>query len=248
MTRVAGGILLRGSTPSDPGGLDGDLDDRRRAARSVRRLRFRKRVASARRRLRGGTSHPERPDRPSARRDRAVRRRDRHRRGREARTIERARDLGPRGRSQRRGTCGRRRRPDDRPLADEGDPRRSRRADGTSAGRRPLGRAQPRGACARARRDRRRDLVDGHRGLHARRWPRLVDGEARPRLRQPARRRARHRRRRDPERRRREPSRPDVGAPRRRRQLRRGCLARVPPAPRLDGHRRADRAPDRRGG
>ena len=83
--------------------------------------------------------------------------------------------------------------------------------------------AQPRGARSRARRDRRRDLLHRHRRLHAGRRARLADGEVWPRRRQPDRRGARDRRRRDPERRRREPPRPDVGAPRRRRQLRRGA-------------------------
>ena len=95
MTLVAGGILLRGSTPERPGRPDGDLDDRRRAARGVRRDALRKRADcpdddgydEARR-------DPQRPDRPAARADRALpRARPTSRtRSRFAR-VERARDL-----------------------------------------------------------------------------------------------------------------------------------------------------------
>ena len=86
-------------------------------------------------------------------------------------------------------------------------------------------------ARARARRHRRRDLHDRHRRAHARRRARLADGEARPRGRQPAGRRARH-------------AEGDVldvteasdpgsllGAARRRRQLRHRDHLHVPPAP-----------------
>ena len=58
-------------------------------------------------------------------------------------------------------------------------------------------------------------------------------------------RRARHRRRRGARRRRRLAPRPVLGAARRRRQLRRRDVVHLPPAPARDGHRRADRPPDR---
>ena len=87
--------------------------------------------------------------------------------------------------------------------------------------RRGLGRAERCCRRARAGRDRRRDLDDRHRGLHARRRPRLADGQARARRRQPARGRARHGRRRGARGRRRLAPRSLLGAPRRRRELRR---------------------------
>ena len=71
-----------------------------------------------------------------------------------------------------------------------GPPRRPRRR------RRHLGAARPRDAGARPRHHRRSRLDHRRRGPHARRRLGLAGAQARPRLRQPARRRARHRRRR----------------------------------------------------
>ena len=86
---------------------------------------------------------------------------------------------------------------------------------------------------------------DGDRRLHARRRPRLADGQVRARGRQPARGRARHGRGRRAPRRRRVAPRSLLGASRRRRELRRRDVVHVPPAPGPDDRGRADRPSDR---
>ena len=114
-------------------------------------------------------------------------------------------------------------------------------------GRRDLGRAQRRGGGARPRRHRRRDLHDRHRRAHARRRPRLADGQVRARRRQPASRSSSSRRTaRSSTSTAESAPRPLLGAARRRRQLRRRDVVHLPPAPADDGHRRADRPPGRR--
>ena len=77
------------------------------------------------------------------------------------------------------------------------------RAHGAGPGRRDLGRARPRDAGVRPGHDRRPDLHDRHRRPHPRRRPRLADAQVRPRRRQPALGRRRHRRRAVPHRQRR---------------------------------------------
>ena len=96
----------------------------------------------------------------------------------------------------------------------EVDPDAAHRPGG---GRRHLGGAQRRHGRARPRRDGRRDLDDRYRRAHARRRARLADGQARPRGRQPAGRRARQRGRRRARGDRSVRSRPLLGAARRRR-------------------------------
>ncbi len=101
-----------------------------------------------------------------------------------ARTLE-PRDRRPRRRTQRRRTRNHRRRADDRSRANEGHSRQSVHANGARSGRRPVEGAQSRDAAPRSRNDRRRGRHDRHRRPDARRRPRLVDAEVRPRARQP---------------------------------------------------------------
>ena len=157
-------------------------------------------------RLRGGAARPQRPDRPAAGADRAL---PEHRgRRRDAVRFARAQGLEICVRGGGHNVAGRA--VVDGAvmidLADEGDPRRPRRAHRAGAGRRALARAQPRDRGARARRHRRRDLDHGDRRPHPRRRARLADGQVRARGRQPDRGRARHRRRRDPRRQRASPT------------------------------------------
>ena len=105
------------------------------------------------------------------------------------------------------------------------------RGDRRGGRRRHLERAQRRHRRARARGDRRCDLDHRHRRPHARRRPRLADGQVRARVRQPGRRRAGDRRRRGARNRRGVAPGPAVGAARRRRQLRRRDHLHLPPAP-----------------
>ena len=103
--------------------------------------------------------------------------------------------------------------------------------DSAGPGWRDLGRAERRGGRAWAGGHGRRDLHHRYRRLHARRRSRLADGKARARSRQPARRRARHGGRSGTRRRRRLASRPLLGAPWGRRQLRGRGLVHLPAAP-----------------
>ena len=241
---MRGGILVAGNPTT--GGQNGDLDHRRRAARDVHRDALRKGATARRRWLRRRPADPQRPDRPSARRHRVLPR-DGGRRGcSRARAVERPRGLRSRRRPQRRRPSGGGRRTDDRPVGDDGDPRRPGGTHAARPGRRDVASAQSRGARTRPRRDRRRDLDDRDCRLHARRRAGVADGQARPRVRQPDRRRARDGRRHDAERHRRQPSGSDVGAARRRRQLRHRRVARLPPTSGRHGHGRPDRASDRR--
>ena len=146
-----------------------------------------------------------------------------------------------RRRPQRRRPRHRRRRRRPRPVATEGTSRSiPRRAPCGSAAAALWGEVDA--ATARARPgDAERDHLD-HRGRrpHARRRPRPPDPQMRPHDRQPARGGGGARRRRaGPRERRREP-RPVLGDPRRRRQLRRRHLVRLPAARGRDGRRRAD--------
>ena len=107
-----------------------------------------------------------------------------------------------------------------------------------------LGRRRPRDPGVRPRDDGRSRLVDGRRRLHARRRHRLVDAQARPRLRQPRRRRRRHGRRPARPRERVGERRPALGAARRRGQLRhRDAVRARAPSGRPAGLRRADLLP-----
>ena len=160
---------------------------------------------------------------------------------------EGTRDLGARRRPQRRRQGGHRRRADDRPLADEGHPRRPGATDGPGAGRRHGRRARPCHRRLRARDSQRRRLDHRDRGSHARRRDRLADGQVRDGRRQPALRRGRARVRRGRHRERGRRSRPVLGAPRRRRQLRRRDLVRVPHAPARQRARRSGAASARGG-
>ena len=139
-------------------------------------------------------------------------------------------DLGARRRPQRRRQGGHRGWADDRPLADEGDPRRPGAIDGPGAGRRHGGRARPRHRRVRARDSQRRRLHLPALRASRSAADRLADGQVRDRRRQPAVGRGRARLRRGRHRERGQRSRPVLGAPRRRRQLRRRDLVRVPHA------------------
>ena len=128
------------------------------------------------------------------------------------------------------------------------------------AGPRPARRSTPRGRVARAaggltsgdvtvaaararpRRRLRRHVLGRDRRAHARRRGRLPRAQARSDDRPSARRRGRDRRRPGARGRRREPSRPLLGDPGRRRQLRRRHPLRLPAAPGRHGHRRDARA------
>ena len=97
----------------------------------------------------------------------------------------RSRGLDPRRRPQRRRPRRDRRRRDDRPRRDEGDRDRSRPCNRDGRGRRAVARAERRRREARPGGHRRRGLGDGNRRVHARRRPRLADGEVRARGGQP---------------------------------------------------------------
>ena len=150
---------------------------------------------------------------------------------RRLRARPRAAGRGARRRPQRRRQRRLRRRADDRPLRDEGHPCRSRRADGAGRGRRDLGRVRPRDAGLRAGHDRRSGLDDRHRRADARRRLRLARcarsaspaTTCSPPTSSPPTAARDGQRRRAPG--------PLLGAARRRRQLRRRHLVRVPAAP-----------------
>ena len=220
-----------------------NIESRTRRRPERRDLRIRPRPAG--RGLRRGTCRAQRPRRPQARGDRALPDDERRRRGARVRAPHASRGLGPRRRPQRRRPRRHRRRRDDRPRRDEGDRDRSRSCNRDGRRRRAVARAERRRREARTGGHRRRGLGDGNRRVHARRRPRLADGEVRARGGQPRRGRARHRRGRHPSRRRRGASRSLLGASRRRRELRHRDVVHVPPAPRRDDRRRADRASDR---
>ena len=153
---------------------------------------------------------------------------------------------GPRRRPLGRRALARRRRARDR-RARHGVGRGRPRAPGRACRRRrDLGAVRPRDRALRPRHHR-RPRVDHRRGRpHARRRVRLARAQARPGLRQPARRRARDRRGRAGARVRGPASRAVLGAARRRRQLRRGHRVRVPAAPaRARGLRRPGALPGR---
>ena len=78
---------------------------------------------------------------------------------------QRAARVRARRRPQRHRQRRLRRRPDDRPVADEGHPRRPGAAHGAGAGRRDVGRARPRDAGLRAGHDRRPISTTGIAGL-----------------------------------------------------------------------------------
>ena len=219
----------------------------RRTDRGAARRGFRESLEPGRRRLRRSAPGPQRLDRPQAGADRPLPEHRRHRRRSPVRARRRARRLRARRRPQRRRARSRRRRGDDRPEPDERDLRRPGRAHRARAGRRALARAQPRDGGARARGDGRRDLDHRHRRADARRRPRLADGEVRAGCRQRDGDRARDGRRRRARRDGGIGPGPLLGAAGRRRQLRHRGLVPVPPPSAADGHRRADRASDRRG-
>ena len=181
--------------------------------------------------LRRAPEDLERLVRPQPGRDRPLRRS----RGRDRRGQVRPGERPACGRPERRPLVPRllrrRRRTDDRPLADEGRPGRSRAADRARAGRRPARRARPRDAGVRPR------GPVGHRHPHRRRRPhprrrdRLDHAQARPLGRPAALGRPRHGRGRVRARERGRERRPLLGRPRRRRQLRDRDRVRVPLRP-----------------
>ena len=144
---------------------------------------------------------------------------------------ERAGRRDPRRRPQQRRPRDDRRRDGHRLLPDEGNPRRSRLADGDGATRRALGRARPRDPGVRARGDGRRGVGHRHRRPDARRRHRLAEADVRTDLRQPAVGRPRHGRGRAGSRQREGERRALLGRPRSRGQLRRRDPVRVSPAP-----------------
>ena len=144
------------------------------------------------------------------------------------------------GGSRRRRYGRRGRRPDDRPLADERDPRSTRYGGRlASGGGATWGELDRETQALRPGDHRRNRPDDGHCRPHARRRAWLPDAPLRPGLRQPALGRRRHRRRRAADGERRRAPRPVLGPARWQRQLRRRHLLRVPAPPRRpDGARR----------
>ena len=177
-------------------------------------------LGPAGREVRRSSRPVQRAHRPQARSDRPLPDDGRRRCGARARAPGGTRGLDPRRRPQRRRPRRDGRRRDDRPRRDEGDRDRSRPGNRHGRGRRDLGGAERRRRRARPGGDRRRDLRDRDRRLHARRRPRLADGQAWARRRQPARGRARHGGGRCAPCRRRVARRSLLGASRRRGQLR----------------------------
>ncbi len=167
-------------------------------------------------------------------------------RGSDVCTRTRAADRGSLRRAQCRRPRHERRRARDRPVLDEGRSRRSGAPGGARERRRQLGRVRPRDAGLRPR-DAGRARDDDRRGrLHARRRLRVDLAEVRTHLRQPRLGRRRHggRPAADGERERERGA--LLGAPRRRRQLRRGHVVRVQGLPgRSDRVRGADGIPRR---
>ena len=193
---------------------------------------------------------PQRPDRQASRAYRPVP----HRPGYSGRGHHRPRagdrDIGARRRAQRRRPGCHGRRPDDRPGADEGDPGRPGEADHMGAGRGYLEGTQPGRGLSRARHHRRGGLQHRHCRADPGRRGRLADGQVRTDHRQPAGGRGRHRRRPGRHGQRRAQSGLVLGPARRRRQLRRRYLLRVPGPPGghdLWRHGRPSRQPCPRG-
>ena len=153
------------------------------------------------------------------------------------------RDLRARRRPQRRRPGRHRRRPDDRPRADEGHQSGPAQADRLGAGRRHLERIQPGRGLPRAGHHRRGRLHHGHRRADPRRRRGLADGQVRPHHRQPAGGGGRHRGRGGRHRERRGKPGPVLGTARRRRQLRGRHLLRVPGPPGINRLRRPGRPP-----
>ena len=139
-----------------------------------------------------------------------------------------------------------RRRARDRPVADERDPGRPEGAHRARRGRPDLGRVRPRDAGVRPGGHGRALLDHRHRRPHARQRQRLARAQVRPDRGQPALGRHRHRRRQPAHRERRRERGAVLGPARRRRELRRRDLVRVPPArDRPDHLRRHARVPAR---
>ena len=135
---------------------------------------------------------------------------------------------GPRGRAQRRGPGLRRRRDRDRSRRDGRRRGRPWFQHGPCRGRRDLGPGRPRDGRARPRDALGDHLDDRRRRPHARRRYRPSDAALRAHDRQPDRRRRGAGRRLAGPRQRERASRSVLGAPRRRRELRRGDHVRVP--------------------
>ena len=190
--------------------------------------------------LRGRTHRLQRHDRPATRGDRSGRERRRRDGRRELRARGRAGSRRPWRRAQRAGVRDLRRRRRDRPV---GDARRARgpgELDGAGRGRGDLGRLQRGDPCVRSGDDRRHHLDDRGRGPHARRRDRLPRTGVRPVDRQPRVRGRRDRGRAAGPGERAGARRPVLGAPGRRRELRRGDLAGVPAASGEGDLRRSD--------
>ena len=202
----------------------------RRRPRGLRSGPARRADPERRRRLRRGAAGVERQHRPPPGADRPLPRRRRRAGGHFARDVAACR-VGARRRAQRaRATA-----PTTAAWSSTCRPMKGIRVDPAARtarpGRRAVARARPRDAGIRARHDRRHGVEHRHRRADSRRRSRLADGQARPDGRQPVVGRRRHRRRHVPHGQRDGEPRSVLGAARRRRQLRRRHVVRVPPAP-----------------
>ncbi len=183
-------------------------------------------------RLRHRPCSVERCHRPAPAPDRPLHRGYRRGRGRAFRPRPRSGDRHTGRRPQRGGHRRLRRRDRHRPLGNARRAGRSRRPQGLGAGWCTVGGRRPRDAGARSGHHRRNREPHRSRRAHPRRWRRLADAQARPHGRQPPRRRRRDGRRQAAAGVRGRAPRPVLGVARRRRQLRRGHLVRIPPPPR----------------
>ena len=188
-------------------------------------------IIARRRGLRRRTQGLQRNDRPTPERHRPRGGRRRRDRGRRLLPRERPRPFGPGRIAQRARVRHERRRRRDRPGEDEGDPGRPGGPDGARRGRLHVGRRLPRHLSVRPDDDGRHHLDDGDRRPHPRGRHRPSVARLRALDRQPALRRRRHGRRALPRREREGEPGPLLGAPGRRRQLRRRHVVRVPAAP-----------------
>ena len=174
--------------------------------------------------------HLERQHRQASRPDRPLFGAGGRHRRRQFRARDGAARRDPRRRPQRRRPGALRRRAGDRPVADEGHSRRRRGPAGPRPARRHARRSRSRNARAWPGRAGRRGVEDRHRRSDARRRRRVAGAEVRPHRRQRHLLRDCHRRRPGADRERRPAPGSVLGPPRRRRQLRRRHLVRIPRA------------------